>query len=283
MMKKIFSLLLSCQRRLASRIKYSWIPACAGMTVFFALPVMADDTAITPSYIFNITYDDAQDAVSKALTEKLAAETKTGQSVAAVISPRKTIPLYSSNKPVDVEMRGLRVDSSINRWSANLIISSDNKVISALPLSGRYMIMSEVPVLKHQVRSGDVISNDDVELKAFPQESTHKDTVSDISDMIGKSPVRVISPNRPVRTSELSAPALIKKNALVQMRYKTQSMEITTTGQALSDGAKGDVIEVRNPVSKKITRAVVASGNIVDVLATSMETSEAQPPAQVNY
>jgi len=261
-MKKLFTLLLS---------------------VFFAFPAFADDTAIAPAYIFNITYDDAQDAVSKALTEKLAAETKTGQSVSAVISSKKATPLYASNKPVEVELRGLRVDSSVNRWSANIIVSGDNKVISALPLAGRYMIMNEVPVLKHQVRSGDVIGKDDIDLKSFPQESTHSDTVSDISDLVGKSPVRVISPNRPVRSSEISAPALIKKNALVQMRYKTDSMEITTTGQALADGAKGDVIEIRNTASKKITRAVVTNNNTVDVIAPSMQTSEAQPAAPVNY
>ena len=247
---------------------------------------LADDSAVqaaNQSYIFNITYDDAQDAVSKALTEKLASETKTGQSVSAIISARKTTPLYSSNKPVDVEMRGLRVDSSVNRWSANLIISSEDKVISALPLAGRYMIMSEIPVLKHQARNGDVISKDDVDLKLFPQESIHGDTVSDISDMIGKSPVRVVSPNRPVRTSEISAPSLIKKNALVQMRYKTNSMEITTVGQALADGAQGDVIEIRNTSSKKITRAVVTNSNTVDVIAQSMQASDAQPHAPVNY
>ncbi len=256
--------------------------------IIFLIPVaaLADDNAVqaaVPSYIFNITYDEAQDAVSKALTEKLAAENKTGQSVSAIINSRKTTPLYSSDKPVDVELRGLRVDSSVNRWSANIVISSGEKVISALPLAGRYMIMSELPVLKHQVRSGDVIGKDDVEIKSFPQESTHSDTVSDISDIIGKSPLRVISPNRPVRSSEISVPALIKKNALVQMRYKTDSMEITTVGQALADGAKGDVIEIRNTASKKITRAVVTNSNTVDVIAQSMQTSDAQQAAPVNY
>lgn len=277
----------SCKAGLLRYARNDVLKIIACLSLLFPAGALADDAvpnvATAPSYIFNITYDDAQDAVSKALTEKLAAETRTGQSVSAVISARKTTPLYSSNKPVEVEMRGLRVDSSVNRWSANLVISSDEKVISALPLAGRYMIMSEIPVLKHQVRSGEVINDSDIELKSFPQESTHKDTVTDIADIVGKSPLRVISPNRPVRTSEISVPALIKKNALVQMRYKTAGMEITTVGQALADGVKGDVIEIRNTSSKKITRAVVTNSNTVDVIAQSMQASDAQPVAPVNY
>ena len=51
------------------------------------------------------------------------------------------------------------------------------------------------------------------------------------------------------------------------MRYKIPNMEITTTGQAMADGAKGEAIEVKNTTSKKITRAVVVDSNTVDVMA----------------
>ena len=246
---------------------------------------MAEDTSSQPtSYIFNISYEDAQDAVGKALTEKSIDEKLSGQTIAAVINNKKSTPLYSSNKPINVEIRGLRANEKTNSWSANLVITGEDKVVSALPLAGRYMAMSEVPVLKRQVRNGELITDDDVEMKAFPQGRNYSDTINDISSLIGRTPVRGISPNRPIRRSEISEPALIKKNALVQMRYKTQSMEITTAGQALTDGAKGDVIEVRNVTSKKIARAVVTASNIVDVMAQGVETSQITPlNPPINY
>ncbi len=256
--------------------------------IFYALAMallsslaMADETA--PAYIFNISYEDAQDAVGKALTEKLNSEMAGSQRIAAVINGKKTTPLYSSNKPIDVEVRGLRVDSNLSRWSASLIIMGDDTVVSALPLAGRYMAMNDVPVLKHSLRNGEVISESDVEVKSFPQERSSNDVVTDAAELIGRTPIRTVSPNRPIRNSEISAPALIKKNALVQMRYKTPSMEITTSGQALGDGAKGDVIEVRNTTSKKITHAVVSTSNTVDVLAQDTETSQIMPANGVDY
>lgn len=255
-------------------------------SLLFSFPAMAEDAASSQpqSYIFNITYEDAQDAIGKALAENLPAEKMGGKTLAAVINGKKTASLYSSNKPVNVEIRGLRSDDKNNSWSANLVITDDDKVVSAMPLAGRYMVMSEVPMLKRQIRNGELISESDIELKSFPQDRTNSDTINDISSLIGKTPIRGISPNRPIRNSEISAPALIKKNALVQMRYKTESMEITTAGQSLADGAKGDVIEVRNVTSKKIMRAVVTESNIVDVMEQGVQTSQITPPAMpINY
>jgi len=228
----------------------------------------ATEEAVVPlspdqSYIFNIFYEDAESAISKALTEK----STDGKIVSAIISGKKTTPLYSSNKPISVEVRGLRPDSTTNRWSANLVILSDtSEVLSAMPLSGRYLLMVEVPVLKQSMQNGELIKDTDIERKTFPQERVLRDTITDSTSLIGKSPKRNISPARPIRTNEISAPAVVKKNSAVMMRYKTSNMEITAAGQALADGAKGEVIEVKNISSKKVTSAVVVDANTVDVM-----------------
>mgnify|MGYP003393036618 CR=1 FL=1 len=255
------------------------------LSLFASFSAIAEDAQPqTESYIFNISYEDAQDAVGKALTEKLPQEQTDGQAITATINGKKETPLYSSNKPVDVEIRGLRTDDKSHRWSASMVVLIGEQVISALPLAGRYIQMNEVPVIKRQIRNGELISDDDVEMRKFPQVRIYKDTINDIASLVGSTPVRGISAGRPIRRSEVAPPALIKKNALVQMRYKTESMEITTAGQAMTDGAKGDVIEVRNVASKKIARAVVAESNVVDVMAQGIETSQATPViAPINY
>lgn len=256
------------------------------MALLFCSSAIAEEVAAkkAESYIFNISYEDAESAISRALSERMPPEETGGQDISALINGKKTTPLYSSNKPIDVEIRGLRSDDKNRRWSASMVILSGEEVVSALPLAGRYMQMNEVPVLKRQIRNGELITDDDIEMKKFPQVRIYKDTISDITSLVGNTSVRGISANRPIRRSEISLPAVIKKNALVQMRYKTESMEITTTGQAMVDGAKGDVIEVRNVASKKIARAVVVENNIVDVMAQGVQTSQAAAPlAPINY
>lgn len=229
-------------------------------------PAVVQETP--PSYIFNISYEDAEATISKSLSEK-----ETGKKVSAIISGKKAAPLYSYNKPIEVEVRGLRVEPETNRWSANLVVVSEKAVISAMPLSGKFMLMSEVPMLKQAVKNGEIITAENIEMKLLPQERVHGDTVADAASIIGKSPVRSISSARPIRKTEVAFPALVKRNALVQMRYKTPTMEITTTGQAMADGAKGDVIEVKNTTSKIITRAVIASENTVDVMVQGVQAN----------
>ncbi|MEQ1789678.1 MAG: flagellar basal body P-ring formation chaperone FlgA, partial [Rickettsiales bacterium] len=256
-----------------------FIIACASISLLICpASSIANDAASSEAYIFNIYYEDAQDAISKTLTEKLSSEHSDSKKVAAIINNRTLTPLYSSNEPINVEIRGLRTDNTNNRWNASIIImANDNKVLSAMPIAGRFMMMSEVPVLKHPFRNGEIIRESDIEIKSFPQKRIHNDTVANIEDLVGKTPIRTISYNRPIRSTEISTPAIIEKNALIQIRYKTANMEITTTGKALEDGAKGDVIEVLNTTSKKTTRAMVTSSNIVDVLAQAVQTSQIIP------
>ena len=80
-----------------------------------------------------------------------------------------------------------------------------------------------------------------------------------------------------MRDQEISRPAIIKKDAIVQIRYSSPGMEITTTGQALDDGAKGRMISVRNLSSKKVIHAVVETNNVVRVMTLQPAQAQARP------
>jgi len=240
------------------------IPAFADAPA--ADPAPAAPTAVvssdTTKYLFQLSSGDAEDAIGKALVQK-GAGTKIGIS----INGHRNDALFSYSKPISVEIRGLQFEKP-SRWSANLLFVADNEVVSAMPVAGHYEEIIEVPVLKREVRSGDVIGEADVEMRDFPMTRTRTDTITDIAQIIGKSPAIAISPSRPIRQHEIASPAIIKKNGIVSIRYISPGMEITTTGQALEEGAKGSVISVRNTVSRKIVRAVITDENTVDIAAT---------------
>ncbi len=230
---------------------------------------MAAAEATGPKTLFQLSYVDAESAIGTALSERGA-----GNKVAASITNRKAGPLFSYEKPISVEIRGLQFDGSASHWSANLMVVADGTVISAMPLAGQFQEMAEVPVLKREVRSGDIIRAVDIELRDFPVTQTRVDTITDISSLIGKSPARVISPARPMRIHEIASPAIIKKNGLVKIRYATAGMEITTSGQAMADGAKGDTIDVRNISSRKVLQATVLDEGTVSISPPSVQTSQ---------
>jgi flagella basal body P-ring formation protein FlgA len=201
---------------------------------------------------FTLTYAEAEKVASAALADKGVAE-----KVAAFINGRQNETLYSYGKPLSVEARGVQFDKTASRWSANLIILSEGEVVTALPAAGRFDVLTEIPVLKRAATSGKLIEASDIEIRDIAVSQVRGDTVTDMASLIGKSPSYSITAGRPIRVHEVSLPPMIKKNSLVQMHYRSPGMEITTSGQAMEDGHKGDVINVKNLASKKIVQTMV--------------------------
>lgn len=226
--------------------------------------------------LFRLSYNDAEKAISDALVQE-----KAGEKLSASINGRNKAPLFSYHAPVQAKITGLRFDNTTKKWSANLLLTSGEEVISAMPLDGRYEEMMEVAVLKRQLRRGDIIAAEDVEMQLYPVSRIKGDAVTDASTIIGQSPMRSISPLRPIRQHEVVGPTVIRKNALVKMHYQTGSLNITTSGIAQENGAIGDIISVRNVSSNKLVRARVENSETVTVSAPKplITPAAAQLPA----
>lgn len=209
---------------------------------------------------YHITTEEAEKVVALALQEKGA-----GAEVSAHIVGRASPMLYESDKPLRTQVKTLEFDELTRRWSANLLFLSGEDVLSAMPVAGRYEEMIDLPVLRQQVRTGDVIAQEDIEWRKFAQDKLRKGTITKAEEMIGKSPRRVISPNRPVREEELAAPVVVKKKAAVRMSYRTDAITLETSGIALESGSIGDTIRVQNMDSKAVVYATVESENMVRV------------------
>jgi flagellar basal body P-ring formation protein FlgA len=235
----------------------------------FAVPAEPPSEG-SPKYVFELSYADAEAAISQALVDK-----EVGKKIAATINSRKGDAVFSYTKPLAVEIRGLSYDKPTGRWSASLLAVSGEEVISAVPVAGRFEEVMEVPVLKRQVRSGETIAEADIDIQTVAIARTRPGTITSSADLVGKSPDRSISAYRPVRENEIARPALVKKNDIVQMRYVAEGIEITATGQAVSGGAKGDMIPVKNLASKKTVHARIEDDKTVSVGTLESKTAQA--------
>jgi flagella basal body P-ring formation protein FlgA len=242
------------------------LAACAMSFSFaaFAGESTVPDTS-APQYHFRLTYEDTEEAVSQALAEKGA-----GQKVAAKINGNREGALFSYDKPISAEIRGLRFDKNSSHWSANILFIADEAVISAMPVAGKFEEVAEVPVLKRGIRTGEVISQDDIEYRTFAVKRMRQGTVFDAAALIEHAPVRIISAGRPIREEEIAKPTVVKKNAVVQMHYNNGGVQISTKGIAMTDGGQDQMIAVRNLGSNKTVYAVVKNTNEVQVKSSNM-------------
>ena len=214
--------------------------------------------AESASTYFEVVREDVADAVAAALSERGAAD----KAKVTVYSAEPT--LYRANAPLSVAIQALTFDKTSHKWQANMHVISREKTVSVTPIQGRYEAVMTVPVLTRQTVDTDVITDADIAMLDVPERLVRKDTVRRMSDIIGKSPKRSISANRPIRLTEVNLPAIVKKGASVEIVYSAPYMNIRTTGKALEDGSLGSTVRVKNTESDRSISARVVSAGVVE-------------------
>ncbi len=216
--------------------------------------------AAQPSTSFRITTTDVEAKVAEELAQLGA-----GEKVDTMLIGHNNNVVYRSGKPVSFEIAALDYEATSSRWQADVNVMYGDALIESIAVSGRYDELIEVPVLVSRLHASDVIEEADIDWVEFPLDRLRKDTITDPSRLYGKAPRRTISPNRPIRSAEVTTPRVMERGDLVQMEYHTPYMTIRTMGEVLDEAGKGELVRVRNTDSHVIVQAEVISANEVRI------------------
>lgn len=200
--------------------------------------------------------------IQAALQEKISAELQNTK-VEVELSDRN-VSLQNSN-PADrrVHMENLSYSLSRGDFSATISLNGG----SSRNVTGRLFQLAAIPVLTVPKRPGDVISKSDIDTLYVRAEDIAASTIVDASRLVGMTPRRGLSAQKPVNGADVKSPIIVKKGEFVTMSLKGSQLDITTQGRALEDGAAGDVIQVMNDSSKKRVDAVVIGPQTVSIRA----------------
>lgn len=172
--------------------------------------------------------------------------------------------LYTSREGrAAVRVDSMDFDPRSGRFAAVLSAEGGGEPVR---VAGRVTATSAVPVLRAKVGPGDVISKQDIEWKDMPSDRVGRNYVTDIEDLVGQSPKRVLIPGLPVRVSDVQKPVAVAKNAVITMSVSSRGLSLTAMGRAIEAGATGDIIQVMNVQTKKTVQGVVTGPNLVQVL-----------------
>ena len=116
-----------------------------------------------------------------------------------------------------------------------------------------------------RIARGEVIREDDLAWIKFRVGRLTRDTVMDLEAIVGMTPRRALSPDKPIPGSDIQRPVVIAKNSIVIMTLRVANMIISAQGRAMDDGAMGDTIRVMNTHSQRIIDAEVSGPDAVIV------------------
>ena len=182
----------------------------------------------------------------------------------------RDLKLYiAAESPVDVTVSDLQYDPRNYRFEARVLTADDDKPVI---INGQIEPMVDMPVLRRHAMPGNVITAEDIEWRRIPSRMATLGVVSRIEDLVGYMPRRPTSAGQTIRSTDVKPNIVVYRRSLVTVQLKTKSMSITTRGEALRDGARGDVIQVRNNQSRKVIEAKVIGPDTVEVLPTQIAT-----------
>ncbi len=139
-------------------------------------------------------------------------------------------------------------------------------------VNGLVKYISEYVVAKRDMKTGDILREDD--LKLIPQlvSSAAQIGIGSIEMLTGKELTRNISAEQVLKPNMVKRLTLINKNDPVYVRYKTSRIKISLKGLAMSDGSENDTIPVKvehrqldsnRTISQVLYCRVIASGEVL--------------------
>lgn len=137
-----------------------------------------------------------------------------------------------------------------------------------MTLEGRAELDSwkQVPVATRSLAAGSIVEAPDFGLARLNTKDLPKDAAFDVSNLLGKMVQREVTVGQVFRVGTLERPAVIKSGSRVTLVVNSGLLEATASGIAMQDGFNGDLIEVRNDLSKRIISGRVKNQNTVEIL-----------------
>lgn len=165
------------------------------------------------------------------------------------------------------EYRPLSLQHSkyLGRKTFKLAVLIDGKESGTIRLSGDLHLYGEVACTTRTVDRNQTLSQNDITMVRRDISLLGNDLVHQLTAAIGKRISTSLQPGDIIRASYLDEPPLVKRGDMVTIVAQTAGLRVTAPGKAKKTGARGEVIRVKNLMSRKYIFAKVIAAGVVQV------------------
>ncbi len=153
----------------------------------------------------------------------------------------------------------------LGRVTFLMTLSVDGEPERRIRMAGYVEVHKEVLCTATALRRGHVLSPSDLVTVRRPLSRLRGRPVASLHRVVGMALKRSVSAGQVVTEALLTPPIIVKRGDRVTILAKNPWIEIKAPGEARQNGAKGDVIRVKNLMSKKEITAEVVDASTVTV------------------
>jgi len=149
--------------------------------------------------------------------------------------------------------------------SLTLVVLVNGKEAGSIKMTGDLQLYDQVLCTTRRMRRHDTVHAGDLKLVRQNVTMLGSDLARDPSKAIGKRLTTSLRPGSVLRTTQLESPPLVNRGDLVTIIARTDHLRVTVPGEAKDGGAQGDLIRVKNLMSRKALFAKVVGNGTVEV------------------
>lgn len=229
--------------------------------IFYILAFFISLGLISPAISANrITEDD----IIKALKEEFLNQ-GVEEALDIELFGGQTTFLQEDDALFKVMISKLKYSDEDDKFSARADIFASGKAIGGTDLIGKFYRLEEISVPNRNINRGEIISASDLQSKLYRSSKIKEVNITDKNKIIGQEAKRLLKKGKLIQQSEIGPKMLIHKGDKITAVYTSGHMQITAKAEALSDGGKGERIEVVNTKSGKTFTAEVIDNSTVSV------------------
>lgn len=130
-------------------------------------------------------------------------------------------------------------------------------------LRAQVSIVRETVVAKRSITKGEILTPADLSLSKIDSAAMGEPAYTQVEALVGMEATRTITAGRAIRAGQVRAPQVVQRGDVIVLLAGTESLEVRMAGKALSSGAVGDSVSVRNNAGDRTLQGrVVAPGMV---------------------
>ncbi|HRL93275.1 MAG TPA: flagellar basal body P-ring formation chaperone FlgA [Pseudomonas sp.] len=229
------------------------LPALLGLG--YSLPAAAATTV--PEQLIGITRDFLEQAVTTHL-ERSEIQARHEIEIQQ-IDPRLRLPLCDQSLTANLESPA----QPVGRVTVRVRCPGSSPWTVFVP--GQVHIYRQVVIVNRPLKRKSVLSPTDLALVERDIGLLNQGFLTDPEQAAGKKLTRPVLPDQVLTAAHLEQAEVIRKGDQVVITARSASVSVRMPGEALSDGATGEQIRVRNQRSERVIKARVTGPGQVEV------------------
>jgi flagellar basal body P-ring formation protein FlgA len=127
-------------------------------------------------------------------------------------------------------------------------------------------VTQDVVTTARPIARNDIIEAADVRLTRMNMARVSQQVYRRAEDVVGKRARRALQANTVIHTHEVENLPTVQKGDMVLMLAESALLKVSTMGEALESGMRGDTIRIKNITSNREVRAIIVDKKTVKVL-----------------